>query len=425
MHQRLLLLILVASILQSCAITTIPKPYIDERTVVSRPDVLAIFMDGTSNRPQKKPAKNTHVKTIHTLSDTSFRSLYIEGVGAQRKPLGMIKGLGTKARVVKAYRFLSEYYKPGDTICLFGFSRGANQCRILSNTIYTFGLLDLKNVKNENRKLRIIKKSYKAYRVKKPVAERKRLVANYLDSNWNNRHREQKVEYDTTGTVKIALMGLWDNVEAFKIDKKEETTPRADHLNQIINVEKIFHAVSLDDNRAYTYTPVLFNHKLVVVDSMTDFKNKVREVWFAGSHRDVGGGPKKNPEIGNLSLSWMLANVRNYNLFRDTAIIVDSFALIHNARQSFLFKILFANRNRSLDAYYNNMPGDTSNRKIKIHQSVISRLSNGLAPAFKSKRGDWFDLPPFKNCFIKEDKKVILKEGCPCVEVVDAILPED
>ena len=229
------------------------------------------------------------------------------------------------------------------------------------------------------------------------------------------------MKYDTTGSDKIALMGLWDAVEAFKLDKKEETSPREDHLNQIINVNKIFHAVSLDDNRSFVYTPVLINDKRVLVDSLPDFKNKIEEVWFSGSHRDIGGGPKDYPEISTISLNWMLTKINRYNLFLDTNLVVYTFARPHNASKSFFMRVLTRQRNRSLDQYFHNVPGDTNSKKIKVHRSVIQRLEEGVVPDFKNgkKRTDWYDLPPFNACFKPIGKKRVFQNTCSCIEVVE------
>lgn len=404
--------------LQSCSIRTIPHTYLGAGRSASRPQIIAVFMDGTNNKSNKDPQRNTHVRTTYGLVKKDIRSLYIEGVGSRKKLLGLGLGIGTKARVVRGYRFLSEYYQPGDSIFLFGFSRGANQCRILSNLIYTAGMPDLSRLVDRDKK-KLINGMYRQYRVKDSTAAfRKERVEEYL-SAWNINHPDRTVAAGEQQT-KIELLGLWETVEAFKIDKKEEIVPRRDHLNQVVNVKKALHAVAFDDNRALTYTPILLSAKSVERPAGIPLDDIVEEVWFNGSHRDVGGGAKHDPQLEEISLNWMLAHTKKYNLFNDTLIVEDPFAPAHNMFDSpfmyFLHKV-----NRNISDYYNAMNPQFSNARIKVHRSVIQRMQCGVIAEFKTDRGrkDWYEQAPFSKCFIKDGTKVILKEDCPCIEVVD------
>ncbi|HEY0669315.1 MAG TPA: DUF2235 domain-containing protein [Sphingobacteriaceae bacterium] len=422
MKKRILIgLVVPVLLIQSCSIRTIPQPYLNNKRTYPRPHVLAVFMDGTNNKANKDPLRNTHVKTTHSLVKREIRSMYIEGVGTRKKLAGGLLGLGTKARVVKAYRFLSEYYAPGDSICLFGFSRGANQCRILSNLVYTVGVLDLKEVEEEREKMKLIKQTYKLYRKKYYTpGEKKANAANYL-SSWNEKNPVNQVYYDTTSKTRIELMGLWDTVEAFKLDGKETTGPRKDHLNQIENVKKVFHAVALDDNRALTYTPVLLTSAEVSVASGIDMDSVVEEVWFSGSHRDVGGSHKNDPYLQDISLNWMLSKTKPYNLFHNTSITEYIYAQPHNMLEQKIMRIPFKNLNRNIAGYYKDMAPAYNNGRLKVHNSVILRLQEGVVPDFKATRGrvDWFDQAPFKDCFIKDGRKRIFKEDCNCIERVN------
>jgi uncharacterized protein (DUF2235 family) len=415
----LLLLSCLALLIGSCAIRTIPRNYINDETQYDRRHILAVYMDGTNNRAHKNPVRNTHVKTMHGLAEASIRSVYIEGVGTRGKVIGSLLGTGTKERVTKAYYFLSQHYNKNDSVCLFGFSRGANQCRILSNLIYTAGILNLDSVKTTAAKKRIIRNVYAKYHGSHTVSERREKVAKYLDS-WNEGHPGQHVDYDTTGNVTIELMGLFETVEAFDIfDRKEITRPRKDHLDQVLNVKKIIHAVALDDNRAWTYTPVLIATTDVAVNADTDTKRIVEEVWFSGSHRDVGGGNRKDPLLQNTSLNWMLNRTKPYDLFRDTLVPHHLYAGIHNMNGTIWLRMAFADNNRSIDDYYSRMR--TTYGKLRVHRSVIDRLTAGVVPDFKTKHGrkDWFDLPLFDKCFEKKGKARIFRTDCDCIEVVD------
>jgi uncharacterized protein (DUF2235 family) len=43
--------------------------------------------------------------------------------------------------VIAGYKFLMRYYKPGDKIYIFGFSRGAFTARFLARLVTELGLL--------------------------------------------------------------------------------------------------------------------------------------------------------------------------------------------------------------------------------------------------------------------------------------------
>ena len=113
--------------------------------------MIAIFMDGTRGKVQDDFRRNTNLLKAYYLADTGMKKLDIEGVGAGNRVKDGMYGRSTNERVMRAYRFLTENYKPGDTLWLFGFSRGANQCRILSGIVYSIGLIDLSNISSVKR----------------------------------------------------------------------------------------------------------------------------------------------------------------------------------------------------------------------------------------------------------------------------------
>ncbi|CAE6503472.1 unnamed protein product [Rhizoctonia solani] len=55
--------------------------------------------------------------------------LYIPGVGAESKGipkyLALVFGKTIVEMVINAYMFIAKHYRPGDSVCLFGYSRGA------------------------------------------------------------------------------------------------------------------------------------------------------------------------------------------------------------------------------------------------------------------------------------------------------------
>jgi hypothetical protein len=156
------------------------------------------------------------------------------------------------------------------------------------------------------------------------------------------------------------------------------------------------------------------------VNPETDKNKTIEEVWFNGSHRDVGGGNRKDPYIQNLSLNWMLSKVKAYKLFRDTTVVNYVYANTHNMRQSVAFRYAFVDTIRSIGRYLQQMRPSYNNGRIKVHYSVIARLAEGALQDFKTRNGrpDWYDTEMFSNCFERKGRKRILLPGCDCIEVV-------
>ncbi|NQY09419.1 MAG: DUF2235 domain-containing protein [Flavobacteriales bacterium] len=426
-------------------------PIYDEDNVsikTTRQDVLTIFMDGTGNKPSKNPNKNSNAYRLYNLRNQNHRSYYIEGVGNNYKFLGLMSGLGTANRAKKVYRYLSVNYNGDESIYMFGFSRGAYGCRIVSDMVYTNGVLDLSKVTMSKGGTKILRKKItrKLYRkYERNSVEEARLKSVKMISNWNQKHSgKDTLEIDVTGSVRIKAMGLFETVEALGVpDYKEEFIyPNKRHFNQTYNISKIYHAMALDDNRARIYTPILFRTNNAHRDKKPELKEaEVDEVWFSGSHSDVGGSHRAFPEISYNSFNWMLSNFEEEAIFKKTPHENYPYSRIHNM-QSFSMGmwLITRNRNRDIVVYYE-MTGGGNAGKLKIHQTVIDRLAYGLLPEFKtdSKRNkgerakgqvkprrmkevyDWYDLAPFKDCFEKQGKKRIYigNDKCNCLKVVD------
>ena len=95
---------------------------------------LVVCLDGTWNNADSA-APRTNIAILSDLVDlqsaggTGQQLYYDPGVGTEgtclERLMGGFTGRGLSANVLGAYRFLSLAYKPGDTIYMFGYSRGA------------------------------------------------------------------------------------------------------------------------------------------------------------------------------------------------------------------------------------------------------------------------------------------------------------
>ncbi len=400
----------------------IPDPYTAAKDIT-------VFIDGTAFKPEDN--SNIYKLRTNLKQRKDLLSFYTVGVGAgpDAKRAGQFLGVGVSVDVQNAYRFLCQNYSKtnNDRIHLFGFSRGAYTCKIISNMVHLIGVIDFTNIQDEKSQRKLIRKLYKAYLGKKTMNERKKDI-NLVIKKWEDKY---KMAIKRRENINIETLNLFDTVEALGAPdgRYNPCCPNTNHLDQFTNVKKVNHAVSLDDNRARIFTPILATCPCIASNS----QEKVEEVWFSGAHSDVGGGYKKenkpDDKLSYVPLKWMQEQLEDYNLFKNRTVIDSThvFGLAHDAQID--YGIAFLRRNRYLNKYRERTI-DFNKGKIKIHQSVIDRLELGILPTFKqvekkkNKRKnilskDWYQKEPFNKCFIKKGKGYVFDESCEYIKVID------
>jgi len=294
------------------------------------PKTVVLMLDGTGNDLNSV----TNVGRLHQLVTLQNRRdlsvFYTSGVGADRTgPLGLATGLGFRKDVETAYGFLSDRFDPGqDKLHLYGYSRGAFAARALAGFVHSVGLLDLTQFDQPSggydpdltrQRREFLSEIFTAYKFPpghlrqsacgdqrehlRDICMRRAATAQVRD-RWNVplRAHHSQVAFD--------VVGLWDTVEVLGLsnadDDPNDFNPR--YSDQICNMKQVRHAVSLDDTRATTYTPVLMTRNRLTRDcddpDAGHFK-RVKEVWFAGAHGDVAGSYAQGA-LGGVSLNWML-----------------------------------------------------------------------------------------------------------------------
>ena len=196
---------------------------------------------------------------------------------------GKLFGHGLVANIENGYHFLLKHYEPGDRVFLFGFSRGAYAVRALSGMLQHCGLL------------------LKEHADRVPEATRlyHRQGAEAACLAFRNRYSQP---------CPIAFLGVWDTVSSLGLWYRRRHFFDA-RMSPIVQVG--VHALALDEQRP-KFEPELWDeHRSLPEQS-------VQQVWFHGSHGDVGGG-YADRGLAEISLLWMQQQAEAAGLILDSA----------------------------------------------------------------------------------------------------------
>lgn len=205
---------------------------------------------------------------------------------------GLAVGFGLRENVKEMYRALAEHYDEGDRIYFFGFSRGAFTVRVLAGLLYRCGLLPKESLDGQFDRL-----FSTAYALYEPHRGDGAAVA---------RFRATHAVVD----CEVNFLGIWDTVKSYG-----GIWPKSlPHLRHNPIVRTVRHALAIDERRSW-FQPTSWGG----IDSddkaapdLTDPRyatQDVREVWFCGSHSDVGGGDEE-AETARVPLWWMMEEAR-------------------------------------------------------------------------------------------------------------------
>ncbi|WP_306153363.1 DUF2235 domain-containing protein [Roseovarius sp. MMSF_3281] len=392
-----------------------PAPHSASAPAHSGPKTVVLMLDGTGNDLNSV----TNLGRLHQLVTLQNRRdlsvFYTSGVGADRTgPLGLATGLGFRKDVEAAYGFLADHFEPGtDKLHLYGYSRGSYAARALAGFVHSVGLLDLSQFDQPGggydpdltrQRHEFLSAMFTAYKFPpghlrqsacgthdkhlRDICMRRAATA-HVRKRWNVplRAHHSQVAFD--------VVGLWDTIEVLGLsnarDDADAVNPR--YSDQICNMKKVLHAVSLDDTRATTYTPVLMTRNHLIRDCKDPGNrpfDKVEEVWFAGAHGDVGGSYAQGA-LGGISLNWMLREtaglgVGGNSIYPDGAEVYQhQLDIVHDTeRMNRGFQLIFSRNLRNIAGYLApcKTDGKTDPDKrfcgsgvphFKIHPSAVAR----------------------------------------------------
>lgn len=252
---------------------------------------LVVCLDGTWNTE----SSFTNVWRLNVALDRSpdQKIYYDRGVGTRTVDYvtGGSFGQGLSNNVLKAYLWLTEHYRPGNEVFVFGFSRGAYTARSLVGFLSVCGLLRPDAVVN-------IDAAFKLYR--RPGLGRYSPSAR----DFRLRHSLEPVH---PRPLRIKLLGVFETVGALGVPSIglplfEDFRWHKVHLSEI--VDHACHALAIDEHRQIFDCTVWSNQHP---------GQTVEQRWFAGAHANVGGG-YEHDLLSIRPLEWMQDKAKQHGL---------------------------------------------------------------------------------------------------------------
>ncbi|THH37359.1 DUF2235 domain-containing protein [Aliishimia ponticola] len=254
-----------------------------------------IILDGTMSSLRDGMESNAGLAYKLCREQGAPVSVYYEA-GIQwshwRKLGDVVVGRGINRQIRRAYGYLASRYRPGDKIILMGYSRGAYAVRSLAGVIDRVGLLRAQDATQRN-----VRDIYRHYE-------------NHPDSD----AAQAFARAHCHDTVEIEMIGVWDTVKSLGLNLPflwRLSTPRHDFHNHHLgpSVKRGFHALARNETRL-AYDPVMW-------ESDPNWQGELIQMWFRGTHGDVGGmlgGFEEARPLANISFVWMMEQAERCGL---------------------------------------------------------------------------------------------------------------
>ncbi len=295
---------------------------------MAEPRTIVLCLDGTNNEPQ---TGTTNVARMFQVAVRDERQLvfYHPGVGTMgsagavtrmgkwlSRMGGLAAGWGIKDNIEAAYTFLVRHWEPGDRVFVFGFSRGAFTARALTGMLATLGLLrpEAENLVPYAMKLYASEARHARTAEAAVTGDGDTIAATPPDEReaarryWALR-RDFEAQFGNPAFPssfahhhrQIQFLGVWDTVKTvgwfnWKAQFQQVRWPFTANPR---NVEVARHALALDEMRR-PYREYRFD-----AGAVARSHGRLREVWFAGIHSDVGG-QYPDHRLSDIAFDWMV-----------------------------------------------------------------------------------------------------------------------
>jgi uncharacterized protein (DUF2235 family) len=338
---------------------------------------IVICSDGTWNKRENGSERNTNLARFHDalIPDQLNEQVkfYDPGIGTGMwKFVGGATGLGISDNIKKCYTYLVDNHVEGDNIFLFGFSRGAYTVRSLAGFICRCGILR-KSAKDR------IDDVYDYYRKEDFEAQ-------------------QKIKNTASVPGNVYMIGVWDTVGALGIPVNW-----LNNLNPFLHkfhdtklnasVKFAYHAIAIDEPRK-NFSPTLWDSK--AAEGQT-----IEQIWFTGSHSDIGGGYAER-DLSDITLQWMISKALEQGLkFKpgyENTIKPNPYGYLHDSRDG--VNMLYFKKLREID----------KDKKSSLYETVAKRMAfnkNIPEPEYKPENLHSLDqLPQHYVLISSEDTQV-------------------
>ena len=211
---------------------------------------------------------------------------YQEGLGTQGPFDRYVRGYtgwGITEKIREAYGFVVRSWRPGDSLFLFGISRGAFAALALSRLLGRYGV---------------------------PLGDDQTGRDTAWERVWEAWLADRELGGAGWTKPTVDFLGAWDTVEALGLPLsglRTLTTPQVGQRGGSLGatVRRAFHALAYHERRA-AFTPTIWR------DPFPEGA-RVEQRWFRGVHADICGG-FGNPALADVTLGWMLDRAREAGL---------------------------------------------------------------------------------------------------------------
>jgi uncharacterized protein (DUF2235 family) len=273
---------------------------------------LVVLCDGTNNNLTGKRSDTNVVKLSALFAADPHPQrivFYDPGVGNSgelpgatwwdklRRELGRVNGLafgrGVYENMLECYLFLMRHYRPGDEIFIFGFSRGAFTARSVAGLVNQFGILR----PHMESMLPNLLHVYFADRKGPKNKARFDAIAEQVSLHFAEGAARE---------VDIQFVGVWDTVASVGLPPFHAKFTALPTLagKKFVHVRQ---ALALDEHRLQ-FKPRLYAEDNGSFKTKSGREGTVEQLWFPGSHCDVGGGYEvKDCELSDTALAWLVS----------------------------------------------------------------------------------------------------------------------
>src|SRR3984957_20575217 len=227
---------------------------------------------------------------------------YDDGVGSDGDPIvkvaGGAFGTGLWNKIKEGYTKIAYVYEAGDSVYIFGFSRGAYTARSLA------GMIMACRLPTQDFSDDMADAAFDAYR-----------------DQLNRAAKLKNLSNCNLVDAEITMVGVWDTVGSLGIKSIfGDTEPILyGFLDTGLHprIKNAYHALAMDEKRPQ-FPATLWNGPAAEGQTL-------EQVWFTGAHSDVGGGePDDLPgttALSDITLGWMMSKASAAGLQFDPAVL--------------------------------------------------------------------------------------------------------